>query len=37
MEAFANWNKKRQPANVSKLEFLQRLKRLVLGGGVNAW
>src|SRR6516165_8443398 len=35
-EAFANWNKNRQPANVSKPEFLHRLKRPALEGGVGA-
>ena len=36
IEAFANWNKKRQPANISRLIFLERLNRSALGGGVNA-
>src|SRR6516225_5207980 len=37
IEAFANWNKKRQPANISKLRFLERLNRSALGGGVDSW
>src|SRR5262249_62133604 len=35
IEAFANWNKKRQPANISRFRFLERFNRSVLGGGAD--
>jgi hypothetical protein len=36
MEAFANWNRNRQAANMSKPLFVQRLERGARGGGVSA-